>query len=96
VHLLSIGHPIENDKVYRTIYELSKATPKAPIAGDKGKFHDIPYSVDAKGWIIPDVSSDDFEELYLHAYKYKFSTYAFKTPYPSWALTLLSATTPPT
>eukprot|EP00826_Nyctotherus_ovalis_P036451 TRINITY_DN3231_c0_g1_i14.p1 TRINITY_DN3231_c0_g1~~TRINITY_DN3231_c0_g1_i14.p1 ORF type:complete len:172 (+),score=41.50 TRINITY_DN3231_c0_g1_i14:804-1319(+) len=90
VHLKSIGHPIENDKVYRTIHEASKeleewkAKPKEErIIKLSEESKGLPFDIE-DGCVIPCLINESFDEIYLHAYKYRFGKYKFKTTLPAW------------
>ena len=50
------------------------------------KYRGFPFTINEQGKVIPQMDLDEFEELYLHAYKYKFDKYVFKTPHPHWAV----------
>ena len=81
VHLKSIGHPIENDKMYRTIYEVEQ---KNTTLSSNEEYKGIEFEME-KGDVIPNMANEEFDEIYLHAYKYTFGKYKFKTSLPSWA-----------
>ncbi len=85
VHLKSIGHPIENDRLYRTVFELEQLLKSGAKLPEPRQHNGLPYSITAEGRVVPDMSGDDFDELYLHAYKYMFGKRQIKTKYPVWA-----------
>jgi len=83
VHLKSIGHPIENDKIYRTIFEVEKNI-EYWKKQEKLVLNDVNFTINEKNQVIPNIPGEEFEEIYLHAYKYKFGAYKFKTKFPEW------------
>ena len=93
VHLKSINHPIENDRMYRTICEVEKELVKWKAIPDKEKIYMLPNSpkgvefiINEENDVIPNIPAQDFDEIYLHAYKYKFGKYKFVTKFPDWEI----------